>query len=153
MFKFNVIDKPKFLDINSVIIAEIFKMVNTSVNIKQKGTLNLVFVNSGQIQSLNKKYRHVDKETDVLSFHYFDDFSSLKPRNVAWEIIFSIKKIKSQAKEFKNSNEEELYKLLIHSLLHILWFDHEKDEDYNLMKAKEDKIIIKINKKFLINIK
>ncbi|MDD2515904.1 MAG: rRNA maturation RNase YbeY [Candidatus Gracilibacteria bacterium] len=153
MFKFNLINKPKFLVIDSTIITEIFKLVNTLVDIKQKGILNLIFVSNEEIQALNKQYRHINKETDVLSFYYFDDFSNLKSSEVAGEIVFSSEKIKKQAKEFNNSNEEELYKLLVHSVLHIIGFDHETDEDYEFMKDKEDEVIIKINKKFLINIK
>jgi len=42
-----------------------------------------VFLDQDSIQKLNKKYRKVDKTTDVLSFHYFDDFSKLKNENIA----------------------------------------------------------------------
>jgi probable rRNA maturation factor len=45
-----------------------------------------------------------------------------------------------QAKEYGLWEEKEFYKLVIHSTLHILWYDHETDEDYEVMKPLEDKI-------------
>jgi rRNA maturation RNase YbeY len=44
-----------------------------------------------------------------------------------------LEKIKIQALEYKLWEEKEFYKLLIHSILHILWYDHEKDNDYTIM--------------------
>jgi rRNA maturation RNase YbeY len=49
---------------------------------------------------LNKDYRQIDKVTDVLSFHYYDNFSELKSDDIAGEIILSENKIISQAKEY-----------------------------------------------------
>lgn len=86
------------------------------------------------MQYLNREYRGIDKTTDVLSFHYFDDFSDLDDRvDTAGECIFSEQKILSQARDFGHSPEEEFEILCIHSILHILGFDHETDEDYQDM--------------------
>jgi rRNA maturation RNase YbeY len=52
------------------------------------------------MQELNKNYRNIDTTTDVLSFHYFEDFSSLKQKEIAGEIILSQNKIISQSKEY-----------------------------------------------------
>jgi rRNA maturation RNase YbeY len=49
-------------------------------------------------------------------------------------------KITTQAKEYWLWEEKEFYKLLIHSILHILWYDHEEDNDYRIMQEKEDLI-------------
>jgi ssRNA-specific RNase YbeY (16S rRNA maturation enzyme) len=56
----------------------------------------------------------------------------------------SEEKIIEQWKEYKLWSELEFYKLLIHSSLHIIWYDHEIDEDYKIMKEKEDFIWDKI---------
>jgi len=45
---------------------------------------------------LNKTYRHIDKATDVLSFHYYEDFSGLRDEDIAGELIFCEEKIVSQ---------------------------------------------------------
>lgn len=67
----------------------------------------------------------------MLSFHYFEDFSTLDEKtDVAGECIFSEAKILSQSVEHGHSPEEEFYILLIHSVLHILGYDHEDDEDF-----------------------
>jgi rRNA maturation RNase YbeY len=46
-------------------------------------TLNIVFLDDDSIQKLNNQYRNIDKSTDVLSFHYFDDFSQLNNDDIA----------------------------------------------------------------------
>jgi rRNA maturation RNase YbeY len=59
-----------------------------------------VFVDDDSIQKLNNNYRQIDSVTDVLSFHYFDNFSELLPDDIAGEIILSENKIISQAIEY-----------------------------------------------------
>jgi len=132
MFNYNLIDKPD-IELNIEIIDTIFKKISNIIDIKHYWTLNIVFVNSESIKNLNNDYRKIDKVTDVLSFHYFEDFSELKDDDIAWEIIMCLDKIKIQALEYLLWEEKEFYKLLIHSILHILWYDHEKDNDYTIM--------------------
>ena len=56
--------------------------------ITQRGILNIAFLPDEEIQILNREYRGIDKTTDVLSFHYFDDFSDLDPAtDIAGECI------------------------------------------------------------------
>ena len=59
-----------------------------------------MFVDAESIQNLNKKYRNKDEVTDVLSFHYFDDFSFLSENDVAGEIVLHQDKIISQGQEY-----------------------------------------------------
>ena len=92
------------------------------------------------IKNLNNKYRKINKNTDVLSFAYYDNFNNLNNNDIAWELIFSEEKIKIQALEYGLGEEKEFYKLLIHSMLHLLWYDHEKDDEYKVMKNQEEKI-------------
>lgn len=146
MFKYKLFKKPSTLKINKKVLENIFIEIGNQIKKSQNGILNIIFEDDETIKSLNKEYRKIDSTTDVLSFHYFEDFSWIKKTDVAWEIILSIEKIELQAKEYNHSNEEEFYKLIIHSILHILWFDHENDKDYELMKEVEDKIIEKIEK-------
>jgi len=136
MFSYILNNKPKF-NINTKTIDDIFNNIFNNVSIIQKWTLNIVFMDNDSIQKLNKDYRNIDKSTDVLSFHYYDDFSDLKSEEIAGEIILSENKIISQWKEYKLWSEKEFYKLLIHSILHILGYDHEEDNDYKIMQEKE----------------
>lgn len=139
MFSYEIFKFPIF-KIDEGIVKKIFQLVDLEVNKSQKWTLNIVFVSSLEIKELNKNYRKKDYVTDVLSFHYFDDFLNLKDEEVAWELIFCEEKIIEQAKEYGLWEEKEFYKLLIHSVLHILWYDHENDNDYALMKEKEEEL-------------
>ena len=104
--------------------------MNTS---NQNGILNIAFLPDAEIQVLNRDHRWIDSTTDVLSFHYYDDFSEISPDDIAWEIILSESRIIAQATEHGHSPEREFEILLIHSLLHILGYDHETDEEYEEM--------------------
>lgn len=137
MFKLNFINNPEF-EIDIKILDKIRKTIAKNVDIAQKWTLNLVFVSDTEIQKLNNDYRQKDYVTDVLSFHYFEDFSALKSTDIAGEIILNEAKIKTQAIEYGLWEEKEFYKLLIHSILHIIWYDHEEDEDYEVMNSIEN---------------
>ena len=139
MFSYNLIQEPSF-KYKPKSIDNIFKSVSKLINIEQNWILNIVFLDNDSIQKLNNNYRWINKTTDVLSFHYFEDFSSLKDIDLAWEIILSEEKIKSQWIEYKLWTEKEFYKLLIHSILHILWYDHELDNEYKIMQELEDKV-------------
>lgn len=139
MFYYKMIYTPSF-EVNKKTIDSIFKIIFNNIKNKQNWTLNLVFLDNKSIKKLNNKYRKINSTTDVLSFHYFENFKNLKKTEIAWEIIFSEKKIISQWKKYKHWPEKEFYKLLIHSILHILWFDHEKQNDFNKMQTQEDQI-------------
>lgn len=138
MFSFEIVNLPDFFDIDRSQIANIFAYFSKNISISQCGIITIAFVPDEEMQRLNAEYRGIDATTDVLSFHYFDDFSRLNPQiDVAGECIFSETKILEQAKKFHHSPEEEFGILLIHSLLHILGFDHETDADFQKMWALE----------------
>jgi len=139
MFSYNITSIPVF-NINKKTIDNIFIYISNTVSIKQLWTLNIVFLDTNSIKNLNKEYRWIDKVTDVLSFHYYSNFSKLKKDEIAWEIIMCEEKIISGWKEYKLWSEKEFYKLLIHSILHIIWYDHEKENDYKIMSKLENKI-------------
>lgn len=73
----------------------------------------------------------------MLSFHYFEDFSDIAFDQTAGECIFSESRILSQSGEFAHTPREEFEILLIHSLLHIIGYDHEEDEDFEAMWSYE----------------
>lgn len=152
MFKYKIINKPPLLKIDKKIVDFIFNEINSNINIAQKWLINLIFENDDVIKSLNNQYRSINNSTDVLSFHYFDNFENLKLREIAWEILFSREKIKKQSIDYQNSINAEFYKLLIHSILHIIGFDHEEDNDFEVMKKEEEKIILNIKNIFWIKI-
>ncbi len=134
MFQFAIVNHPKNFDISEEKIFEIFSYFEKNIEKSQRWTLNIAFLSDEEIQILNRDYRWIDKSTDVLSFHYFDDFTDLdEATDIAWECIFSESKILTQSEEHRHSASEEFYILLIHSVFHILGFDHETDEDFEDM--------------------
>jgi probable rRNA maturation factor len=114
-------------------MSEIFQLLATTVDISQEGIVNVAFLSDPEIQILNKEHRGIDTTTDVLSFHYADDFSQMQPTEISGEIIMSESRILSQSLEYGHSAREEFEILLIHSLLHLLGYDHEEDQDYENM--------------------
>ena len=146
MFQFNCIHSPNF-SIDENIVKNIFQTTESTIKKAQNGTINIVFVTPEEIQNLNKNYRKKDAVTDVLSFHYFDDFENIPNDEISWELIFCEEKIVSQWQEYWLGSEKEFYKLLIHSLLHILWYDHEAEDEYKKMQTLENTIWNKIFEK------
>ena len=90
---------------------------------ENRGTENIsiAFVVPSEIQKLNKKYRKKDKPTDVLSFEKVSDF-----KEEFSEIIICPSLVRENAKDSKLSLKKELAKTLIHGILHILGYDHER---------------------------
>jgi len=140
MFTPSLINPPNSFTPHPEIMEVIFQAISEQVDIIQAGMVNIAFLSDDEIQELNKNYRNIDKTTDVLSFHYFEDFTGLKTMEIAGEIIMSETKILSQATEYDNTPEAEFAKLLIHSTLHLLGYDHEDDEEYIEMHTEEQKI-------------
>lgn len=133
MFQFSLVNQPAHFALSDTRIQEIFAYIAKVLPKPQAGTINIAFASPEEMQSLNRDYRGMDRTTDVLSFHYFEDFSVLSDEEIAGECIFLEEKILSQAEEFAHSAEAEFEILLIHSLLHILGYDHETDEDFEVM--------------------
>lgn len=138
MFKLKIINPPNIKIENSILEKILINLEKAVKDKKQNWTVNVVFIEKEEIKNLNKEYRNKDKETDVLSFHYHDDYSNLSKEDIAWEVLMVEQILINQAKEYELSPEKEFYKLLIHSLVHLLWYDHETDKDYKIMKEKED---------------
>ena len=103
------------------------------LDIPQNGILNIALLSDDEIQALNRDHRGIDSTTDVLSFHYSDDFSDTLPDDTAGEIILSESRIISQALEHGHTSQKECEILVLHSILHIIGFDHETDEEYEEM--------------------
>lgn len=104
------------------------------------------------MQSLNRQYRDKDSTTDVLSFHYFENFETLTESEIAGEILLSESKILEQTKTYEHSIEAEAYRLIIHGVLHIIGYDHETDSEYEIMHPREIEITNVIRKQFQIRI-
>ena len=105
------------------------------------------------IHELNREYRAVDRPTDVLSFplqelspgQFAADPAELDPRTGRlWlgDMVISAQRVRSQAKEFGHSTAREAAYLTVHSILHLLGYDHvDEGEMKKAMRAREDDIL------------
>ena len=90
--------------------------------------LSLVIMDDDQIQELNATYRGKDKPTNVLSFPMQEgEFSQITP-GLLGDVVISAQTAEKEAKEAKITLEERMSQLLIHGILHLIGFDHEKGE-------------------------
>ena len=104
---------------------------------------NIIIVNEDKIHEINKKYRNIDKPTDVISFALEDDDTmiNLDDIRVLGDIYICIEKVISQSKEYGHSFERELTFLAIHGLLHLLGYDHMNKEDEIKMFSKQEEVL------------
>lgn len=134
-------------EIDSVIdkaISGVIKHFNIECDLE----ISVLFTDSEGIRQINREYRNIDSETDVLSFPQFE-FSEPGVLNQDMacgiiplgDIVLNLKKIHSQAEEFGHSDVHEAGYLTIHSMLHLLGYDHMTEEDKKNMRDKE-KIIV-----------
>ncbi|MBI5887508.1 MAG: rRNA maturation RNase YbeY [Deltaproteobacteria bacterium] len=102
---------------------------------KNNAEVSVLITGNDGIQSLNKKFRRMDRPTDVLSFPMND-------ADMLGDVVMSKDKVISQSKEFNVSADEELARLFIHGILHLLGFDHVKGgTQAKKMKAKEEELL------------
>jgi len=104
------------------------------------------------IHKINKEYRQVDKETDVLSFPMFEkneieekiEKNKFEHEDVLGDIIISIEKVKGQAQEYGHSFEREFAYMIVHGFYHLMGYDHMEEEDKKKMRTKEECILNKL---------
>ena len=102
-------------------------------------TFNIIFVNNDYIHKLNKEYRNIDRETDVITFALEDDKTFNPEERILGDIYISIDKAKSQSIEYGHSLMRELCFLSVHGMLHLLGYDHmNKDDERVMFKLQED---------------
>jgi len=103
---------------------------------------NVIIVDNETIREINRTYRKIDKETDVISFALEDDKTfNLEEIRVLGDIYISIDKAKSQALEYGHSFKRELSFLAIHGFLHLLGYDHMKKEEEEIMFKKQEEVL------------
>jgi len=112
-------------------IAAVLKVENLDENVE----VSVSFVGDEEIRDLNRDYRGVDKSTDVLSFPMDDEFIIVS--RILGDVIINTRRVMEQAKELGHSNERELSYLTVHSILHLLGYDHMEDEDKREMRERE----------------
>ncbi len=123
---------------------ELKKLLDYALKYKkiEDAEFNVIFVDNKTIKNINKEYRGIDKETDVISFA-LEDNEEIKFEfgRLLGDIYISVPKMKAQAKEYGHSEKREMAFLTIHGLLHLLGYDHMTKKDEEVM-FKEQELIL-----------
>ena len=137
----------KIFKICERVLKEDFKDVYVSIN----------FVSDEEIQKLNREFRNIDKVTDVLSFPNLNKLSNEKLKKFSkfadfdtnllflGDIVISKNVAKKQAREYGHSLKREVCFLALHGFLHLLGFDHIKEEEEKVMIKLQNKILNEAN--------
>jgi probable rRNA maturation factor len=115
----------------------------------QPAEINILLTDDARIHELNKEHRGIDKPTNVLSFPSFEEeeIFSFKGGNallepiVLGDIALAHETIQKESLSQNKSFDHHLIHLAVHGVLHLLGFDHEKDEDATVMESLEIKIL------------
>ena len=104
---------------------------------------NVIIVDNDFIHELNKNYRNIDRETDVITFALEDEKDMVAPvgERVLGDIYISIDKAISQAEEYGHSLLRELSFLAVHGFYHLLGYVHMTEEDEKIMFSKQEEVL------------
>ena len=160
-----MLDKTNFLKLDFIEIEEnkeyfdiIDKIIRKCFKEERIDNLNMyisiMLTNNKNIRKLNSSYRQIDRETDVLSFPMFekDEIDEIVEcqkqfpiKEVLGDIVISVEKVKEQAIEYNHSFERELSYMVVHGFYHLMGYDHIEEDDKNIMREKEEKILQELN--------
>ncbi len=114
--------------------------------------VSISFVNNQEMRKLNKEYRNIDKETDVLSFPLVEfieeelntedeDAEYIEEEIALGDIVISMEKAAEQSEEYGHSFKRELAFLLVHGMLHLLGYDHDEEASEGEIFDKQEEIL------------
>ncbi len=157
MINFEITNEQEIIEITKELEDNIKLSVTTAVgefNIPCDIEFSVMFTDNDKIRVINKDFRNIDCETDVLSFPQleFQDLGVIEKEYLPngdyplmiGDIVISLEKAKSQAEEFSHSFLREVCYLTVHSVLHLLGYDHIEKEDKKIMREKEEIIMNKL---------
>ena len=137
--------KPGDRVINYMIDAGEFCLAQEGVD-TERAEVSVTFVTPDEIHELNKVYRNVDKITDVLSFPQFSNDEEFPEEGTLClgDVVICPEQAFIQADEFGHSNERELVYLFVHSIWHLLGYDHMDEQEKEQMREREEMAMNKI---------
>lgn len=150
--KVHIIDKQKKVKLPTGIRLLIRKSCIATLeseNFSNAAEVDVSIVDDAQIQQMNKKYREIDRSTDVLSFPLGEDGDyPLNPESGAMmlgDIVISAEHAMYQADLYGHGFEREVSFLTVHSMLHLLGYDHvNNDLEAETMREKEESVLLKM---------
>jgi probable rRNA maturation factor len=144
------------------LLDEVVKSTLKEEEVDREVQISIILVDNDEIHNINKEFRNIDRPTDVLSFPMleyidgkvykeqykgfcFDKFFLDEGELILGDMAISIEKTIEQSKEYNHSFERELAYLAVHSILHLLGYDHMEEKDKKRMREREEFILEKFN--------
>ncbi len=121
----------KFLFKNKIANNRWLKMIAGS-EIKTLGDISIIFCSDNYILDVNLRYLHHDYFTDVITFDYCEG------DKLSGDLFISVDSVRENAIEFGTEFDEELHRVIVHGLLHLIGYDDHTPEEQKVMRAKED---------------
>lgn len=109
----------------------------------EKTEVSVSFVSKEEIREINSEYRDKDTVTDVLSFPQYENLPEIKsePYICLGDVIICPERAAEQAEEYGHTYEREMVYLMVHSIFHLLGYDHMNDEEKKIMREKEEAVM------------
>lgn len=122
-------------------------------NIDYGCEVGVTFVDDDAIRTLNREHRKLDRKTDVLSFPMLSDVRSVEKTDIDPEtglvylgdVVISVETAMRQAEEFGHSLEREIAFLTVHSMMHLMGYDHIGESDRRIMRTHEEAVLDELN--------
>jgi rRNA maturation RNase YbeY len=127
------------IKINKKKLNELVKLISLSLK-AQVVDVEFNFVNSASIHDINRNYLNHDYSTDIITFNY-----STESHNLAAEIFISVEDALFNSKKFVNSLDNEVLRLVVHGILHLVGYDDMSAEKRRVMKRIENKLVKEYN--------
>ncbi len=103
-----------------------------SKELKTTGDISYIFCSDDYLHKINLKYLNHDTFTDIITFNYCEK------NLISGDIFISVDRVKENAISFNTTFQNELHRVMIHGVLHLIGFDDKDEEDQLTMRAKED---------------
>lgn len=140
-------NRQNIVEIDDELIKILEKAVEESLNYEGWETdyeVSLSLVDNKEIKELNNAYRGKDCPTDVLSFPMIDEAMPVIEEKVLGDIVISVEKAIEQAEDYGHSFYREMTFLTVHSMFHLMGYDHMEEEDRKIMRNKEESVMTKL---------
>ena len=108
---------------------------------RRGGEIAIVLAGDGELRELNRRWRGIDRATDVISFAYDEHEPDAGTRPVAGDLVISLDRVGAQAKRFRVTAGTELARLVVHGVLHLCGHDHARPGERKLMRAREEQAL------------
>lgn len=134
----SVIDRENYLDRGrEKALAALAEKILRYMDLPERSQVCLSFVSDGDMRELNRRYRKLDRTTDVLSFAQRD----VGDVGILGDVVISYDTAVRNSQRFSVTVEGEIRRLVVHGILHLLGFDHAEKRQRETMRGKESEIL------------